>query len=119
MELSDKDKFQILQSFIGIFFRICNKKYQKRVWIKGEGPEVDGFDDTVNEFFGECDSILKDYKDFKITDQQHVLLVKFRDEFKKFSRRHDLPIDFLDVAEWTKITEMAKEVLQAFNYKRP
>lgn len=113
MQLSDKDKKQILEGFIDIFTRISNKEYQKRIWVKGEGPEVDDFDDTVCDFFGECDPILENYKDFGITDNQYELLVKFRDEFRDFSRKRDLPPDFLDFPEWGKITERAKEVLQA------
>jgi hypothetical protein len=115
MQLSDENKKQILWGFIDIFTRISNKEYQKRIWIKGEGPEVDDFDDTVCDFFGECDSILENYKDFGITDNQYDLLVGFRDEFERFSRRHDLPPDFIEYPEWGKITEMAKEVLKAFN----
>ena len=39
MQLSEKDKRQILEGFIDIFTRISNKEYQKRIWVKGEGPE--------------------------------------------------------------------------------
>lgn len=118
MHLSDKDKKQILEGFIDIFIRISNKEYQKRIWVKGEGPEVDDFDDTVCDFFGECDPILENYKYFGVTDNQYELLIKFRDEFKNFSRKRDLPPDFLDLPEWGKITKMAKEVLKAFNYHK-
>lgn len=118
MELSNKDKKQILEGFIDIFTRISNKEYQKRIWVKGEGPEVDDFDDTVCDFFGECDPILESYKDFGITDNQYELLIKFCDEFRKFSKKRDLPPDFLDFPEWEKIMKMAKEVLKVFNYQK-
>lgn len=118
MQFSDKDKKQILIGFIDILNRIQNKEYQRRVWIEGAGPEVDDFDDTVCDFFGECDPILENYTNFGITNNQYNLLIEFRDEFRKFSKRHDLPFDFLDTVEWTKITEMAQEVLQAFNYRK-
>lgn len=118
MQLSDKDKKQILEGFIDIFTRISNKEYQKRIWIRGEGPEVDDFDDTVCDFFGECDPILENYKDFGITDNQYKLLIKFRDDFRKFSKKHDLPPDFLDFPEWEKIVQMAKGVLKAFNHQK-
>ncbi len=118
MQLSDKDKIQILEGFIEIFTRISNKGYQKRIWINGEGPEVDDFDDTVCDFFGECDPILENYKNFGITDHQSELLKKFRDEFRDFSKKRNLPPDFLDSPEWAKIINMAKDVLQAFNYQK-
>jgi hypothetical protein len=122
MQLSDKDKKQILEGFVDVFTRISNKEYQKRIWVKGEGPEVDDFDDTVCDFFGECDPILENYKDFGVTDKQYQLLIKFRDEFDAFRRgpalKYYSPQEFIDNPEWTKISEMAKEILKAFNYKK-
>jgi len=63
--------------------------------------------------------ILKQYKDFGITDIQYQLLMKFAKEVKKFilaTSRASLPRVFLKSPEWKKIMEMAKEVLKAFNY---
>ncbi len=118
MKISDEDKKQILLGFIKIFTRIYDKEYQQRVWIDGRGPECDDFDDTVCDFFGVGDSIIENYKDFGITDQQKHLLMRFRDEFKTFSDEHDWPQDFIDTPKWTKITEMAKEVLGAFHWEK-
>lgn len=118
MEISNEDKKQILDGFIDIFTRISSREYQKRIWIKGEGPEVDDFEDTVNDFFMECDSILENHKDFGITDSQYQLLEKFRDKFRTFSDENNWPQEFIDTLEWGKLTEMAKEILKAFNYKK-
>ncbi len=118
MQLSNEDRKQILEGFIEIFTRIANKEYQKRVWIEGRGPECDDFDDTACDFFGECDSIIENYKDFGITDNQHHLLVKFRNEFGAFSDRNYWSPEFIDTPEWEKITEMAKEVLEAFHFHK-
>jgi hypothetical protein len=123
MEISTECKRQIVEGFIDIFTRIASKEYQKRVWVKGEGPEVDDFDDTVNDFCGECDSILENYKDFQITDKQYQLLANFRDVFDKFvteSKHYPSPYfpDSIDTPKWGKIMEMAKEVLLAFNYQK-
>jgi len=54
MRISDEHNKQILEGFIDIFTRLASKNYQKKIWIKGEGPEVDDFDDTVCDFFGLC-----------------------------------------------------------------
>ena len=118
MYFSDQEKKSILKGFISIFDRIANKEYQKRIWIRGEGPECDDFDDTVCDFFGECDSILENYKSYKITESQYLLLKKFRDEFQIFSDENDLPQEFIDTSEWAKVIEMAKEILKAFGYKK-
>ena len=53
-----------------------------------------------------------------MTKNQFNLLKKFRDNFKKFSDKNVLPQLFIDTPEWTKITIMANEVLQAFGYQR-
>jgi hypothetical protein len=118
MEIPNEIKKQIVEGFIDIFTRIASKEYQKKTWIKGEGPDVDDFDDTVNDFFGECDSILENYKDFDITENQYQILKKFRDEFRTFSDENNWPHEFIDTPEWDKITKMAKEVLLAFNYQK-
>jgi hypothetical protein len=118
MKISNEDRKQILKGFIDVFTRIASKPYQKRIWIHGKGPEVDDFDDTVNDFFGECDSILEDYKGFGITDSQYQILKKFRDKFRKFSDENNWPHKFIETQEWEKITEMANEILKAFNYKK-
>lgn len=59
METSNEEQKQILEGFIDIFTRVASKEYQKRIWISGRGPEVDDFDDVVNDFFIECDPILE------------------------------------------------------------
>ena len=118
MQFSDEVKKQIVEGFIDIFTRISSKEFQKRIWIKGEGPEEDSFDDTVCDFFLVCDSIIENYKDFGVAESQCNLLSKFRNLFDKFvvESRHYLPEEFIDTPEWGEITKMAKEVLEAFNY---
>ena len=110
---------QVLINFLGIIEGISSVKYQKRVWIEGRGPECDDFDETVNCFFDDGTIVINDYKKFGITEKQHLLLKSFWDEFRIFADKHDWPQDFVDTPEWTKITEMAKEVLMAFHWKMP
>lgn len=107
---------QILDSFLDNLYRISDKEYQKRVWIKGQGPECHDFDEAVCDFFADGDPILKDYKSFELIESQYHLLKKFRDEFRIFADENDSPEEFIDTPGWNKITEMAKEVLKAFNY---
>ena len=121
IELSNEDKKQILAGFLENLWRISNKDYQKRIWIEGRGPECHDFDEAVNDFFDEGDSILENYKDFGLTDKQHQMLANFRNIFDAFvieSRQYSSP-DFINTLEWGKITEAAKEVLLAFNYQKP
>jgi hypothetical protein len=114
----DINRKQILETFIRIMDHIADKDYQKRVWIRGTGPEVDDFNETVCHFSQEGDGIIKDYKDFGITEAQYQLLVKFRDEFEVFADENDFPQEFIDTPEWANIMNRAKEVLEAFNYRK-
>lgn len=112
------DRKQILLSVLETIEGISNKEYQERVWIRGEGPECDDFDETCCNFFGDGDPMLENYKDFKITESQYHILKKFRDKFRSFSDENDWPPKFINTPEWGEITEMAKEILQIFNYSR-
>ncbi|MBS0622464.1 MAG: hypothetical protein JSR80_05865 [Verrucomicrobia bacterium] len=116
MNLNDQEKEYLLNEYLRNISHILDKEYQKRVWIRQEGPECQAFDDAVCDFFDIGDPILDEYKDFGITDSQHRLLIKFRNQFREFCREHDFPEEFMDGPEWAQIMDHAKEVLRAFNY---
>jgi hypothetical protein len=120
MNLSNEKKKQILEGFMDIFTRIASKEYQKRTWINGEGPEVDDFDETVNDFFGECDSIIDHRTEFGISDAQYDLLVNFRDDFDQFiiASRKSIPYKFINTIEWDKLRKLSETILTAFNYSK-
>ncbi|MCX6989874.1 MAG: hypothetical protein NTX49_02235 [Chlamydiae bacterium] len=112
------DRKQILISILETIEGISDKEYQKRVWIRGEGSQVDDFDETCCNFFGDGDPLIEHYKDFGITESQRQLLKKFRDEFRIFSDEKNWPAEFIDSPEWEKIMNLAKEVLEAFHYQK-
>jgi len=118
MKLTSEEKKDILNFVIKQVTSISNQEYQRRVWIRGEGPEVDDFDETTCHFLHEGGGVLNKYQDFELTTSQYKQLKKLRDEFKVFSDENEWPQLFIDTPEWKKITEMAQEVLQAFNYKK-
>ena len=120
MKFTNEEKKQIIEGFLQNIFCASNKEYQWRVWIKGEGPECDDFDEFMNYFSLEGEDIIKNYKNFNITDKQYHLAKKLWDEVDTFdasTERPYLPQDFIDTPEWTKITELAKDVLVAFDWK--
>lgn len=122
MTFTEERKKYILEQFLSIISCISDKEYQKRVWIKGEGPEVDDFDETSCHFFDDGDPILEKYKDYKIKTEQYRLLVELRNSFSSFvdGPHPYLPEEFIDTPEWARIMNLAKEVLKAFNYtKKP
>ncbi len=114
--LADENKKYILAEYLWIIHGISDKEYQRRVWIRGEGPECDSFDETCCGFFDDYNYVFENYKDYWITDVQYQVLEKLWVKFRAFSRKHDWPPDFIDTPEWDKVTLLAKEVLQAFSY---
>jgi len=118
MKLTNEAKRDILDLVLSLIAAIADIEYQKRVWIRGEGPEVDDFDETACHFLHEGAGVLEKYKDFGITEAQHQQLKKLRDEFKAFSDANDLPEEFINTPEWAKVMDLAKNVLKAFNYQK-
>ena len=112
MQLTNESKKDILDFVLELVADISDKEYQKRIWIRGEGPEVDNFDETCCHFFQDGNGVLEKYKDFNITDAQYQSLKKFR----VFSDENDYPEEFIDSPDWAKIIEMAKEVLKIFDH---
>jgi hypothetical protein len=110
---------QILEGVLYDIACISDKEYQRRIWIHAEGPECGDFDEAVCRYSGSAESILEEYKKYGITETQFSILKKFDEEFRKFWIDNDLPQLFIDTFEWTMITLMAKQVLQAFGYQKP
>ncbi len=122
MAYTEEDKKYILNEHLETIYCISDKEYQKRVWIRGQGEEVDDFDETVCHFFDDGDPILKNYKSYPISENQYKVLCKFRSKFKGFSDRtgveYYLPELFIDTPEWEEVVNSAKQVLKAFSYKK-
>ena len=118
--LTSEDKKYILSEFLRKISHLSDEGYQRRVWVQGKGPEVNDFDEAVCHFFDDGDPILKNHKDYGMTNNQYHLLIKFRDIFDAFvdGPRPYLPQDFIDTPEWSRIMNMAEEVLKAFNYQK-
>jgi hypothetical protein len=118
MKLNEEEKKYTFNEYIRHISHIQDRDYQTRIWIRGEGPECQAFDDAVCDFFDIGDPILKEYKGFGITEDQYKLLKRLRDEFRIFADKNDFPELFIDTPEWAKIIELAKDVLRAFNYHK-
>ena len=114
----DINRKQILEDFLADIADISDKEYQRRIWIRAEGPECDDFTEIVCRYSNAAELLFEKYKECGISNIQLYILKQFHDEFKKFWIDNDLPQLFIDTPEWTKITMMAKEVLQAFGYKQ-
>ena len=115
--LTEENRKDILNSVLETIESISDKDHQRRVWILGEPLGTD-FDETVNNYSLDAEGILEHYKDFGITETQFQILRKFDKQFRDFYGENDWPHEFIDTPAWGKITKIAREVLQAFNYKK-
>ena len=108
------NRSQIIGTFIRILEHLSDRDYQQRVWIRGEGSEIDDFDETVCHFFQEADGIIEKYREFGIGEQLYQQLIHFRKEFQEFSGENDFPEEFIDTLEWKEIMGLAKELGKSF-----
>ena len=114
------DRDYILKDFLRLISDISDKEFQMRVWIKGIGPECIDFDETCSYFFHEGVDVIKNYKDYGITEHQEKLLTSLEKIFDAFLEDHlEEPIEFINTQEWQHVVDEAKKVLKAFNYIRP
>ena len=121
MALTDEARRDIMQTYIKIISHVADREYQNRIWIRAVGPDCEDYDEFINYFFSESESIIKGYKNFGITDAQCLLLAKFIKEIENFDRsdRDRLPEQFLRSAAWKKIMGIANDILKAFGKELP
>ncbi len=112
------EKECILENLLNALGDITNLSYQKRIWILGEGPEVDSFDDAVNDYFQWGDIVVADPEMFGLTELQRQSLRIFHQSFDHFADDNNDPELFIDTPEWKEIMEMARKVLDAFGWKK-
>ncbi len=120
----NSDRRQILDSFLENIAGISDQKYQERVWVRIEGPECDDIDDTILDFFDDGNPILDNFRDFEITDTQHRILMELHKKLDIFTKTYGVFYPYksteqlINTPEWLEIRELAKTVLQAFNYQK-
>ncbi len=114
-------KQQILKCFLETVAEISDEDFQERIWVKGLGPECSSFEEAICHFFDDGEPILKNYKEFKITDKQYEEVIQLCDELQKYCDKVPVVVndqEVLEDPEWGKIIKIAKEVLEAFDYKK-
>jgi hypothetical protein len=113
---------QILNSLLQNITAISDKEYQMRIWIQGEGPEVDDFDETACNFFQDVRGVLSQYRAFGINKTQYTILMRFMELFDRFCNQYAIHYvdenQFINTTEWQQIVDEAKKVLEVFNFKK-
>ena len=111
------DNKEFVMGLLGTIKDISDKEYQRRVWIRAEGWEVDDFDETVCCFFEDAEVVLEEPREYGLTESQCQILKNFSDQFEKFSDNNHQPEEFIDTPQWQEIMSLAEGVLKVFNYK--
>ncbi len=95
---------------------IQDADFQERIWLRGEGPEVSDFGETINSYFDLYDGMVdlkKSYREYGLTFRQYWLIKRFSKKLRHYSDMTPMsPNDREIVADprWHKIRESAKHV---------
>jgi len=119
--MDDIDYNSILNNFLMTIFLVANKDLQRKAWIQGIGPGCYDFNENMLDFLNYYEWILEKPEKYNINDYQIKLIKLFQNEYEAFYDNQNpdclLPEKFIDSPRWTRVTEIAKRVLEAFNYK--
>lgn len=109
-----KDTHSFVLNFLrDVVETLADVDYQKRVWVKGEGPECDSFDETINDFFYYYESIVKRKEIREIKENEIQLIKKLKNEIDTFDT--DIPWDGTDEGVlsnpgWPRVVNAAEEL---------
>ena len=96
------------------------ESYQKRTWINCENLKiVDSIDETICDISLYRDLLeLDNYEEYDMTEDQKQILKNFFIRFDKFYLNNDINThEFMDGDDWKHVMEVAKGVLNAFDFQ--
>ncbi len=101
-----------MHRFVEDLAYMADRDYQIRVWAKGEGPECDSFDETMNEFDYNMQIIQLEYKKYGLNDEDLNFLQNLEkkiDDFSEIAAQFDRDAEFINDPKWLEIVEISKE----------
>ncbi len=122
MNEEEKRRNRILNDILEYIGDISDLEYQKRVWLRGEGPECDDFTELCCNFFGTMRMVEREFEKYNFTPEQSAALLNFQDAFDRFSSEHSGIEGFVSEQEedheWAEVRKQASDVLKVFNHKK-
>lgn|GEM_PF-1481320 len=113
-----------IKSLISVVKVVADKEYQERVWLRGEGPEVDSWDETINRFFDDYDAdnfVENHMVAAGLSESQQHSLRDLRDALNRYNDRIGddyLLQTILNDPGWQRIRDgIANETLKFFEGK--
>lgn len=119
MDISEEDRKSLISVFLRDIEHLSDEEYQQRVWVEGRGPEAQDYGEFYDFFVNEDKAIIDNYKEYGITEEQHQLLIKLYSRLYAVDNALYFKLteaEMIRTPEWKSVTEIAKDVLKAFNY---
>jgi hypothetical protein len=103
----------------GALTEFSSREFQERVWLRGEGPEVSSYIETVMRFFDFVDGpkSATDRGELGISDRQWAALTSFRrvlHPFVEAASAYPDAKELLDNPAWKEIQAAAAVALETF-----
>ena len=117
--MNDLNRKKIVRELLDTVYGVSSREYQERVWLKGLGPECDSYDETICNFFDTAKDVIKNYKEFKLTEYERDVLEEFWNVFDKFDNseyRRYFEKDFIYTPQWEYVMKKAQGVIKAFKF---
>lgn len=119
-ELDDREWWlSDIMSCISVY---SDHEHQKKIWV----DKTEVFWSTALDMYeilfiyAEFDYFVEDYaENFFLNEEQIVVLNKFRSQLKTTPFMTVNPKNILDDPDWQHVVDEAKNVLKAFDYKKP
>ena len=94
---------------------ISDLEYQKRIWIRGEEPEVNNFEETIDFFLDDYEGF-KDlatrHKEYGLSDEEFEFLKQFYQKIYDYNELFDGKTDaeVVEDPKWHEVVALAKIV---------
>jgi hypothetical protein len=116
------DKINWLKAILQCIIELCDKEFQKRVWIEGKGPEISSFDELMCRLFDDYDFEKSIYV-YDISDEVRKNLIELSSLLS--DQKEVDTIRKLNTEEWNNIIqktliskeEVENEILSLLNSK--
>lgn len=111
------ERSEWIEALSSVLEEFCSEEFQKRVWLRGDGPEVSSFVEAYCRFFDDLDAnrlIDVEWRQLGLTKFQKDKLESFRDILAEFGQGvPDLPRpeEVLEHPNWPNVRKAARNAL--------
>lgn len=115
-----------MKGILSVIESISNVPFQQKAWVENKVHPYAFFEESMHQLFDdyELSDVLDNYESYDISNEQYKILNKFYEVLDRYSDEKMSWLQTVDPKEiladprWHEIQKMAKEVLEAFNYRK-